>query len=318
MRKLLTRLISPGGQRGSLSVLFFHRVVSIRDPLAPDEPTADEFDTIMGWVQKQFSVIPLSEAVHRLANGSLPPAAAAITFDDGYRDNLEVAAPILKRRGLPATLFVASGFIDGGIMFNDMVIEAIRLTTLPSLELPSLDIENLPLVSQDDRRSALTRLLPLIKYLPLSQRLAAVENLVARTQANLPRDLMMTTEQLRKISSFGFEIGAHTVKHPILKTLSDIDARQEIVQSRQNLEEMIDKKVTLFAYPNGRIEKDFDERHMAMVKESGFEAAFSTEPGVCCNLSNVWSLPRFTPWDRNSPRFCLRMLTNYFTPAKGL
>ena len=54
----------------------------------------------------------------------LPPAAAAITFDDGYRDNLEIAAPILKRRGLPATLFVASGFIDGGIMFNDMVIEA--------------------------------------------------------------------------------------------------------------------------------------------------------------------------------------------------
>ena len=163
MWKLLTRLISSGGRRGSLSVLYFHRVVSVRDPLSPGEPTTDEFSTLMGWVQKQFTVIPLSEAVQRLANSALPPAAAAITFDDGYRDNLEVAAPILMRRGLPATLFVATGFLDGGIMFNDMVIEAFRRTSLPTIELPEIGIGALALGSLEERRTPVPCLCQLLR-----------------------------------------------------------------------------------------------------------------------------------------------------------
>lgn len=310
MWKLLTRLTSPGGNGGSLSVLYFHRVLAERDPLFPDEPTADEFDTMMGWVQKQFTVIPLAEGIQRLSNGRLPPAAAAITFDDGYRDNLEVAAPILKRRNLPATLFVASGFVDGGIMFNDMVIEAIRRTSMPVLELAELGIDPLPLGSWEERRNALFRLLPAIKHLPATRRSDTVASLAAQAKVTLPHDLMMTTEQVREFAGLGFEIGAHTVNHPILAVLPDDEARLEIKRGREQLEGMIDKKVNLFAYPNGRWGKDFDERHVAMVKACGFDAAFSTEPGVCSMYCDFWSLPRFTPWDRTSMRFHLRMLSN--------
>ncbi len=315
MWKLLTRLTSPGGNGGSLSVLYFHRVLAERDPLFPDEPTADEFDTMMGWVQKQFTVIPLAEAIHRLSNGSLPPAAAAITFDDGYRDNLEVAAPILKRRNLPATLFVASGFVDGGIMFNDMVIEAIRRTSMPVLELAELGIGPLPLGSWEERRDAVSLLLPAIKHLPAPRRGEVVASLGEQARVTLPDDLMMTTKQLRDFAGLGFEIGAHTENHPILAVLPDDHAYQEITRGRGQLEGMIDKRVGLFAYPNGRWGKDFDERHVAMAKACGFDAAFSTEPGVCSKRCDLWSLPRFTPWDRTSMRFHLRMLSNSLVPS---
>ena len=315
MWEFLTRLISPGGQHGSLSVLIFHRVASVRDPLAPGEPTADEFDTMMGWVQKQFRVLPLSEAVQRLADRSLPPAAAAITFDDGYRDNLEVAAPILKRRGLTATLFVATGFLDGGIMFNDMVIETFRRTSLPSIELPEIGIGPVALGSLDERRHAISVVLPAIKYLPASRRNEVVSILATQAKVELPRDLMMTSAQLQEFSGLGFEIGAHTESHPILSAVPIEEARREIIYSRQVLETLIDKKVGMFAYPNGRWGKDFDQRHRDTVETCGFDAAFSTEPGVCNGDSDPWSLPRFTPWDRTNARFSLRMLANYLPKA---
>ena len=71
----------------------------------------------------------------------------------------------------------------------------------------------------------------------------------------------------------------------------------------------------MFAYPNGRWDKDFDQRHRDMVEMCGFDAAFSTEPGVCKASSDPWNLPRFTPWDRTGTRFSLRMLANYLPKA---
>lgn len=310
MWNFFTRLISPKGSRGSLSILFFHRVVAQRDELLPSEPTAQEFDAMMGWLQRQFTVISLSEGIHRLKEGTLPSAAAAITFDDGYRDNLEVAAPILKRRCMPATLFVATGFLDGGIMFNDVVIETIRHATGPTLDLPELGIESLPLDTLSSRREALSCLLRAIKHLPSNERLMTVNSLAERARVNLPRNLMMTQTQLREFAGQGFEIGAHTKNHPILAVLPDTEAREEISAGREQLEAMLDKRISLFAYPNGRWGKDFDERHVAMARDCGFDAAFSTEPGVCRKHNDLWNLPRFTPWDRTATRFHLRMLSN--------
>lgn len=310
MWKLMTRLVSPGGHRGNLSVFFFHRVVPVRDPLSPGEPTANEFDTMMGWVQRQFNVIPLAEAVRRLADGCLPPASAAITFDDGYRDNLEIAAPILTRRELPATLFVATGFIDGGIMFNDVVIEAVRATAMPRLELPEFGIGPLPMDSLEQRRRALSLLLPAIKYLPAESRREAVEGLAKKARVTLPRNLMMTAGQLREFSALGFGIGSHTENHPILAVLPDSEAYIEISRGRDSLERILDQRIGLFAYPNGRWGRDFDQRHIVMAKKCSFDAAFSTDPGVSNISSDILNLPRFTPWDQTASCFHLRMLAN--------
>ena len=134
--KALFHLMSPGGARARLSVLIFHRVLPEPDPLFPDEMHARRFDVLCGWLTSWFKVLPLDEAVARLKAGTLPARAVCITFDDGYADNHHVALPILRRHGLVATFFIATGFLDGGRMWNDTVIEAIRACKMPSWTCP--------------------------------------------------------------------------------------------------------------------------------------------------------------------------------------
>jgi peptidoglycan/xylan/chitin deacetylase (PgdA/CDA1 family) len=126
--KLLQAAGTLASRRGpaSLLVLIYHRVLPTRDPLLPDEPDAADFSAQMDLIGRNFRVLPLREAVQRLRSGDLPARSVSITFDDGYANNCEVALPILRERGIPATVFVATGFLNGGRMFNDTVIEAIR------------------------------------------------------------------------------------------------------------------------------------------------------------------------------------------------
>ena len=316
--RLLSRPGSPGGRRGNLTVLFFHRVLADTDPLLPGEPTARSFDTTLGWLQKQFTLLPLDEAVRRIAEGTLPPAAAAITFDDGYRDNHEIAAPLLGRRGVPATFFIASRFLDGGLMWNDRVTEAIRRTSHSDIALPNWDVPRLPLGNWPQRRQALGTLLQKLKYLPLAERDIAVSALQAACGTTAPTDLMMSSDQVRDLRRQGFGIGGHTCHHPILAALPDNEAEREILQGRADLQACIDGEVPLFAYPNGRSGKDFDHRHRDMARRAGFAAAFTTEPGVCRRGADAWAMPRFTPWDRSAWTFHLRMIRNTWLPTQAI
>ena len=309
----ITRILSPGGARGKLTVLFFHRVFAEADPMMPGEPTAAWFDRMLGWATSQFKLLPLGEAVERLKSGTLPPAAAALTFDDGYRDNLEVAAPILQRRRVPATFFITTGFLDGGIMFNDIVTETLRRTALSDVALPELGLAALPLHDWAGRRAAVGQVLRAVKYLPFEQRDAAVAELAARCRVSLPTDLMMRSAQVRELAGLGFELGAHTRSHPILRRLPAEQARAEIAGGRDDLAAITGRRIGLFAYPNGRRHQDFDELHRDMARDAGFDAAFTTEPGTADVRSDLWQLPRFTPWDRSAGRFRMRLWLNHFT-----
>ena len=139
MYRQLLWLMSPAGRRARLSVLIFHRVLPQIDPLFPEEVDAQRFEQICGWLRSWFNVLPLDEAVLRLTDGALPERALAITFDDGYADNHNVALPILQRHGLVATFFIATGFLDGGRMWNDSVIESVRRTAQQEFDLRDLD-----------------------------------------------------------------------------------------------------------------------------------------------------------------------------------
>ena len=109
-----------------LSTLIFHRVNADPDPLFPCEPDAQRFESLMRFVAATYRVMTLGEAIDHLARATLPPRSLVITFDDGYADNAEVALPILQRLGLRATFFISTGFLDGGRMWNDSVIECLR------------------------------------------------------------------------------------------------------------------------------------------------------------------------------------------------
>jgi peptidoglycan/xylan/chitin deacetylase (PgdA/CDA1 family) len=296
----------------SLSILIYHRVVPEPDPLVPDTVCAAEFDRQLAVLKRWFTVLPLREATARLRNGTLPVRAACITFDDGYADNVTVAMPCLRRRGLPAVFFLATSFIDGGRMWNDSLIETVRRVRGDTLDARSLGLGMLLLSSIDLRRQAISNLLAAIKYLPSEQRQARVEELAAQACGDLPSDLMMTREQVRGLQASGMEVGAHTITHPILATLDLQRARREIGDCKNELEAIIGTRVSLFAYPNGKPGRDYRAEHVDMVKRLGFEAAVSTAWGVAHAASDPFQLPRFTPWDRTPGRFLLRLMRNTF------
>jgi len=317
MRWLLQAL-SPEAARARLSIFIFHRVLPARDPLFPAEVDAAQFDAICDWLRQWCNVLPLDEACRRLQDGTLPSRAAAITFDDGYADNHDIALPILRRHGLTATFFVATGFLDGGRMWNDTMFESVRLCAADVLDLSAAGIAGvgrLPLADTAQRRAAAMALLRAIRYLPQAERDAAVAAVARASAARLPDDLMMSSEQVRSLRRQGMAIGGHTVNHPILCRLPLEAARHEIAAGKQQLEQIIQAPVTLFAYPNGQPGQDFAAEHAAVVEELGFSAAVTTAWGTAGQRSNRFQLPRFTPWDRSRWAFGLRMAHNVGTRA---
>jgi peptidoglycan/xylan/chitin deacetylase (PgdA/CDA1 family) len=304
-------MLSPGGVRARLSILIFHSVWPQADPLRPGSITAQDFDQLMGFVAETFNVLPLAEAVERLVSGRLPPRSLCITFDDGYADNHDVALPILKQWNLSATFFVATAFLDGGRMWNDAVIEALRVAPGPELNLDHLDLGVHAVSSWQERREAVDRLLLTLKYLPASKRTQRVTELVAAAGGGSDgRLLMMTSAQVRELHNSGMEIGGHTVNHPILFGMSPAQARDEILQGRETLEEWVAAPIRLFAYPNGKPDRDYAREHVEIVRRAGFTAAVTTSWGSSVAATDPLQLPRFTPWNRDPLRFGLRLLQN--------
>lgn len=310
MLRPVIRFAAGRGGVNRLSIFIYHRVLPAPDPLFPGEVDAAQFDAQVAWITRWFTVLPLAEAVRRMQQGSLPPGAAAITFDDGYADNLQHAEPVLRRHGASATLFVATGFLDGGCMWNDRVIEAVRRTRQTVLDLPDLLPQPLPVTDLAQRRAAITQLIGRFKYLQMDARDRAVAVVERAAVVTAPDDLMLTSDALRRWHAAGQQVGAHTVNHPILAQLADDAARDEIVRGRDDLQALLDSRIGLFAYPNGRPGSDYLPAHVDMVRALGFNAAVSTSWGAASARSPIYELPRFTPWDRNRLRFGARLVQN--------
>jgi peptidoglycan/xylan/chitin deacetylase (PgdA/CDA1 family) len=320
-RPLAARLCTRGGRlilrstiglasRGRLSILIFHRVRPEPDAVLPTEPTAEEFDALLRHIGTRFVVVPLLAGIRSLYAGTLPARALAITFDDGYADNLDLAAPILRRHGMPATVFVSTGYLDGGCMFNDLVIEAFRSTRARVLDLSTLGLARHALGSIDDRRTAIDRVLAQIKYLPIEERDSRAQAILHIAGVTPPRQMMMTRDSVRSLAEAGIDIGAHTITHPILAKISPDEAWNEIRESKRDLEQLIGRAVPLFAYPNGKPGVDYGREHVRMVRDAGYEGAVSGAWGAATRNSDAWQLPRFTPWTRRPLKFDLLMLRN--------
>jgi peptidoglycan/xylan/chitin deacetylase (PgdA/CDA1 family) len=301
----------------SLLVLIYHRVLPTRDPLLPDEPDAADFSAQMDLIGRNFRLLPLREAVQRLRSGDLPARSVSITFDDGYANNCEVALPILKARGIPATVFVAPGFLSGGRMFNDTVVEAVRRAPA-ELDLTREGFGRHALPDDAARVRAIAAILPVLKYLPQAERLRRAAAVAERVGAGLPDDLMMTEDQVRRLHHEGIEIGAHTMNHPILANADEVTARREIVESKGRLEEMIGAKVSSFAYPNGGPTRDYTTRDVVLAREAGFDVAVSTAWGAATPGRDPHQIPRIAPWDRTALRFGLRLVRAYVERTAAL
>ncbi len=307
--RTLYRLLSPAGNKGQLSIFIFHRVLLDADPLLPFEPSAEQFTWMARYFARTYNVLPLGEAVCRLQAGTLPAAAATITFDDGYADNFQVAWPILQRYALPATFFIATAFLNGGRMWNDDIIETVRVLPPGEFDLGALGLGTHNLSDTLSRIRCYQAVLGKLKYFEHSQRTDIARQIALRAGLPAASNLMMTRMELQTLMASGAEIGAHTHTHPILERLPDTLAYAEIEQGKCELESILGSRVHVFAYPNGAPKRDWSDRHATMVKQIGFEAAVTTEPRFAHVASaKIFQLPRFTPWDRSPLRFAARNL----------
>lgn len=293
--------------QGRLCILNYHRILEAADPLLASEPDLKTFRWQMQVLADCFNVMRMDQALAAMASGRMPPRAVCITFDDGYRSTHDLALPVLREFGFPATVFVTTGFVDSGSMWNDRILEALRTIKAAGLDLEDAGLGSYPLDTLEQRRQAVVLLTEKAKYCTPAARQALVERL-DELAATPSREPMLTSEMIRSMAAQGIEIGAHTVTHPILTSLPDEQALQEIEESKRQLEAITGRPVRYFAYPNGKHGKDFDERHIAMARQAGFEAAFSTALGAAGAEHDRYSLPRSRPWDITRPFYVFRVL----------
>jgi peptidoglycan/xylan/chitin deacetylase (PgdA/CDA1 family) len=311
-RGLLGRL-SPAGHRARLLILTYHRVPDSRDPILPDEPDAAEFAAHMDILRYFCHVLPLPEAVRRLREGSLPARAAAITFDDGYENNLTVALPILERHGMAATIFIAADAVERGIMWNDLLIEALRkagsavgYSEFGLGELPGAD------VPEPER---VMRVVRHIRYEQADRRWEQAFAFHQKVIGPSIRRLMLTEAQVRDVARRGHDVGAHTIHHPILKGLTVADATKEIAGSYAWVADVTGLSPRSFAYPNGFPGRDYDESHATIARSAGFDLAVSMRRGCATMRSDPFHLPRCLPWDIRSRSYPLRLAQTYIREA---
>jgi hypothetical protein len=195
-------------------------------------------------------------------------------------------------------------------MWNDTLIESVRRAPA-DLDLEALGLGRHEMKDADDRVRVARQLLTTLKYVAPSERQKKAEEVAERVGQPLPADLMMSEVEVRELADMGMEVGAHSVTHPILANVDEATARNEIVESRISLEAIIDGPVTSFAYPNGRPERDYAAAHARMVREAGYAVAVSTAWGCAHSRSDLFQLPRLSPWDRTAGRYALRLLRAY-------
>ena len=306
VRRRALDVLSPSGTRARLTILTFHQVPEKPDPMAPGLPDAKMFAQQMQWLNEYCNLLSLPEAAHRIGVDELPSRAACVTFDDGYANNYDVARPILQDLKIPATFFVTGGAVDFGVMWNDLVVEGLRRSSA-TLDLTDLGLGVFDVRDLESKRAVVNRLLANLKYLDIDVRWRTARKIFDRSAGlEIPR-LMMSKDQIVKLSSLGFDIGAHTISHPILKELATDEAVNEIERSRDWVIDVTGKAPVSFAYPNGRPDIDFDESHEEMVKNAGFEVAVSTRWACATRDDSITALPRLTPWERNKSGYWSRL-----------
>lgn len=282
-------------RRPGLLVLAYHRIGEADGQFFDDElfsATADGFRDQLRYLARHFSVLDASAVLKAMRGGrlELDTPSALVTFDDGYRDNCEVALPILRELGLPAVFFIAAGYVDSPrLTWWDRVAYVVKHTTRTKLTLSYPAPETFDLAA-DGPALTTQRILRAYKRTPQIDPVAFFERLEHSAEVHvdstvLGRELFMTWAHVRALSAAGMEIGAHTYDHPVLANVSAEEQRRELKLSKTRLEQELSGSVRMMSYPVGG-PAAFSPATKTFVREAGYEAAFSYYGGFngCDNL----------------------------------
>ncbi len=262
-------------------VLTFHGLRDVEQPADNlDESlhlNSAVFDRIGEHLARHYQVMRLSEMVRMIREGEkLPDRAVSLTFDDGYASNYHLGFPVLKKYGLPATIFLTTGFIDGteSLWFQEMDLAVQAKGEPENLE---AILANLKVLSDPAMRQAVTAYC------------AEVQMPEKRPDVMLP----MTWDMAREMQTSGLvDLGGHTHSHPILSRCSAEQQRREIFHCAERLREELGPAQRCFAFTNGGL-SDFNQESCALLAEAGFGAAFTMMSGRVRPGLDCLALPRY-------------------------
>jgi peptidoglycan/xylan/chitin deacetylase (PgdA/CDA1 family) len=278
------------------------------------------FEEHLRVLRRACQPLPLAEFIYNLTAGTLPPNAVALTFDDGYVDNLIAGKPRLAAAGIPATIFLATGYLDRSEAFWwDELANLILLgTASQSFELvirgrstqvdfgseaPARVDGNTNAASLTRRRAALLTLRETLRLVGEEDRrlaMASLRSFFGGLDYCTGLGRAMTSDEVRTIASDGLvSIGAHTVTHPMLLALDATTRQREIAESKRACEDLIGVPVTAFAYPYG----DSNVEAREAVKAAGFTFACGGRGGAANFMSDIFALPRMYVPDMGGDAF---------------
>jgi len=295
-------------RRQQALILMFHRF--------GDEGRGDprglpirRFEAYMKYLTDRYRVISLGDLIRDLRRGGPASNTAVVTVDDGYDDVFSLAVPVMRAYGIPASIFVVSGFVGGRLWpwtdhFRFVFDRAPRrpVTFKHRDATHTIDIRN-----ESERRRAEEHWREHAKTLPVAERddlLGAIaEAYGIEIPTTAPAEFRsLTWTELRTLAAQGFDVGAHTRSHPILSQVGSERLRDEIHGCKEEIEGSLRHPVPHFAYPNGRRE-DYTREAAAAVASAGYEAAVTAVPGNNTRRTSMFELLRVPGGSHNLARF---------------
>jgi len=305
-------------------ILMYHRVMASRD----NQPcfvqpgmyvSSSSFEKQIVFLRDRYEIVFLEDLVEKAVRGELIADLCAITFDDGWRDNFTDAFPILEKYHVPASIFLATGFVGTDRIFWPEEI----CYYLDSNLADTCDFDNGPpsylrfskeisRFRQSTRETLFDRSISILKGYSPTDRDEVLGYFRSILKADpLPRQMLSWDEVREMLASGLVRFGAHTVNHEILDQLSIQKATDEIILSREEIELCLGNTVNTFAYPNGNNNKNI----RGILADHGFNAAVTTHKGFFdCSVS-LMEIPRVAIHDDVSntvPMFRSRILFPVF------
>lgn len=281
-----------------MNIVYFHNVLKDQGDAFDARCyriSRDAFRQIATFLSEHFDLVSLDEGLRRVDD----PRALALTFDDGYAGVAEHAAPVLQELGVPAAVFVVSGTLDDAatLLHYEQIEMAFRVSRVPSFVLPELGWPQIRLGDERARLAWMKKVKKALRDSPEAKRQALQAIVLERMEVS-NRDMQpgdahrkMTPAALRDLQSRGWTIGAHTRTHRVIGRMSTDQARDEIVGSRADLEAVLGAPPRYFAFPYGRL-VDVGAEGARLVREAGFAAGFTTEPGAIASTDDPFVLRR--------------------------
>ena len=288
--------------KNQIVIIRYHRVDTAQNypwSLASLTPTTpQDFDREIRYLYNKYKIISLDELSTALRKfETLPCKTAVITIDDGYKDVFLNVYPILRRYNVPATIFLATGYIGTGVLFWwDKVGYVLWHTKLKTLELG--DLGNYSLGVVENRLTAARAITNRLAVLPEHKKGEMINQLVKVSGVDIPRniasELILSWDEIKEMSRNQVYFGAHTVSHPILSKISLESAKSEILESKRKIEGEVGREVVTFCYPDGRLD-DVNDDIEEILESSGFKCAVTTSPqAFVSSRSKPYELPRIS------------------------